>query len=66
MPADSSQLPGGEPSRRGTANVGLSSFANLYGRQLLQPEAEHIFTHGIVCLLKLSNRTFTTLLHLFL
>lgn len=43
---DSSQIPGGEPFRPGTANVGFSSFANLYGRQLLLSEAEHIFTHG--------------------
>ncbi|XP_065897956.1 disintegrin and metalloproteinase domain-containing protein 17-like isoform X2 [Dysidea avara] len=30
-----------------TTNVGLSSFANLFGKQLLQPQAEHIFTHEV-------------------
>ena len=46
LTSDSSRLPGGDPSRPGTANVGFSSFGNLHGKQLLQPEAEHIFTHG--------------------
>ena len=47
---DRRQLPGGDPSRPGTANVGMSSFGELQGRQLLQPEAEYIFTHGNVIL----------------
>ena len=47
---DKRQLPGGDPSRPGTANVGMSSFSELQGRQLLQPEAEYIFTHGNIIL----------------
>lgn len=50
MSSDRRQLPGGDPSRPGTANVGMSSFGELHGRQLLQPEAEHIFRHGNVIL----------------
>ena len=43
---DNSQLPGSDPLQPGTANVGFSSFNELHGRQLMQPEIEHIFAHG--------------------